>query len=145
MEDRGLFTQWYLAKMERMGIPQRNRCVDFFRLQCKQSSRLMRSLWAHINKTIPDETGRFARGQRHSQTTVLALISIARLNRVKGKQNVLEYGRSMTKARKKALGCWQDPKTGHYRLPSIRTMRRVARLVPAGRLTEAVRGWLLAP
>lgn len=144
MEHKIIELERFIQKLTRLGIPEHRLGVFEFRPHCKHPSRVLDSLWRHLDKAIP-ETARKRRGMRHRQATVLTFLAIAELNLiwVWGQDGFWRYVKSLTPAKRRALRCWQHPKTGRLTVPSLRTFRRVVRSVPAEQLKQAVFDWLV--
>ena len=123
MEHKIIELERFIQKLARLGIPEHRQSVFLFRPHCKHPMRVLSSLWEHLDRAIPEATGRRRRGLRHKQATVLTILALAELNWtwIWGPDGFWCYARSLTQGRRKALRCCaptpDDSSFRHQNLP----------------------------
>lgn len=81
-------------------------------------------------------------GQRHRLPTILAIILLACLSGVgQGYRAISRFAQRLTKAQRRALGCWVHPDTGLAHVPSEMVFQRVLHQVPRDQIEALAIQW----
>jgi predicted transposase YbfD/YdcC len=90
---------------------------------------------------VPDPRRRA--GRRHPLVAIIALAAAAVLTGARSFAAIAEWAADTDQAVRAALGTWQDPLTGHRRVPTETTIRRtLARLEPDA-VAAVIGAWLV--
>jgi hypothetical protein len=97
--------------------------------------------------TVPEP--RDTRGRRHPWPAVLGIVCLAKLAGVAGAQrDIARFAKRLDQRQRRHLGCWRDPKTGRWEVPSKSTFFRALKAVSYDALEPLLVGWqddLLGP
>jgi Domain of unknown function (DUF4338)/DDE_Tnp_1-associated len=89
---------------------------------------------------IPDPRGR--QGRRHPWRAALGIVALAKLAGVPGAQReIADFAQRLTQPQRRQLGCWRDPRTGRYEVPSQSTIYRVLAQVDYPSFERVVLAW----
>jgi hypothetical protein len=98
-----------------------------------------RSLLEHLAE-VSDH--RKARGIRHPLAAILVVIAVAKLCGADSLHAIGQFAATMPQQALARCGCRRSPRTGRYRPPGLKTIKRAVRAIDAGQADAAVCAWL---
>ncbi len=98
-----------------------------------------RSLLAYL-RGVTDH--RKARGIRHPLEAILVVIAVAKLCGADSLYAIGQFAATMPQQALARCGCRRSPRTGRYRPPGLKTIKRAVRAIDAGQADAAVCAWL---
>ena len=98
-----------------------------------------RSLLEHLAE-VSDH--RKARGIRHPLAAILVVIAVAKLCGADSLYAIGQFAATMPQQALARCGCRRSPRTGRYRPPGLKTIKRAVRDIDAGQADAAVCAWL---
>jgi hypothetical protein len=98
------------------------------------------SLWMVLHRHVPES--REARGLRHRQATVLAIVFAYLLSGGQGGHRGLAlFAQELTPTQRASLRCWFNPRTRRYDVPTENCFYRVLKAVPVLAFQQALWAW----
>jgi len=95
--------------------------------------------WAYL-RGVTDH--RKARGIRHPLEAILVVIAVAKLCGADSLYAIGQFAATMPQQALARCGCRRSPRTGRYRPPGLKTIKRAVRAIDAGQADAAVCAWL---
>lgn len=107
--------------------------------RCQVAAPCLPSLMDRLPQ-IADPRGR--QGRRHPWRAALGVVALAKLAGVPGAQReIADFAKRLTQPQRRQLGCWRNPQTDRYEVPSQSTCYRVLRHVDYPSFERVVLDW----
>jgi hypothetical protein len=108
--------------------------------RCLLNRPELQSLWQVLDQAVPES--RDARGLRHRQATVLAIIFAFLLSGGQGGHRAIAlFAQDLTPTQRANLRCWFNPRLRHYDVPTENCVYRVLKAVPVLAFQQALWAW----
>lgn len=108
--------------------------------RCLLAREELQSLWQVLHREVPES--REAKGLRHRQATVLAIVFTFLLSGGQGGHRALAvFAEGLTRTQRAGLGCWFNPRQKRYEVPTENCFYRVLKAVPVLAFQQALWAW----
>lgn len=128
-------------KLRAFRLPPELACYERPALpRCEMGAEEVRSFWQVLHQEVPES--RAARGLRHKQATVLAIVFAYLLAGGQGgHRGVTLFAEDLSQGQRAAFRCWFNRRTKRYDAPTENCVYRVLKAVPLQPFQQAVWRW----